>query len=95
MEETRPILYGVADYAEIRRANAWFVDRTARWTSSPTAASVCWTKRFKPGSTMSKMMTHSKKAKRISFPNGNGEITLVQCGCRQVCKLLLSKDLMT
>ena len=44
---------------------------------------------------MSKMMTHSKKAKRISFPNGNGEITLVQCGCRQVCKLLLSKDLMT
>ena len=25
MYETRPILYGVADYAEIRRANAWFV----------------------------------------------------------------------
>ncbi|MBO7683676.1 MAG: AAA family ATPase [Kiritimatiellae bacterium] len=30
MERTRPILYGVADYAEIRRANAWFVDRTAK-----------------------------------------------------------------
>jgi len=30
MDETRPILYGVADYAEIRRANAWFVDRTAK-----------------------------------------------------------------
>ena len=30
MEKTRPILYGVADYAEIRKANAWFVDRTAR-----------------------------------------------------------------
>ena len=30
MEKTRPILYGVADYAEIRRANAWFVDRTAK-----------------------------------------------------------------
>ncbi len=30
MEETRPILYGVADYAEIRRANAWFIDRTAK-----------------------------------------------------------------
>ena len=30
MENTRPILYGVADYAEIRRANAWFVDRTAK-----------------------------------------------------------------
>ena len=30
MEETRPILYGVSDYAEIRKANAWFVDRTAK-----------------------------------------------------------------
>ena len=30
MENTRPILYGVADYAEIRKANAWFVDRTAK-----------------------------------------------------------------
>ena len=29
MEKTRPILYGVADYAEIRKANAWFVGRTA------------------------------------------------------------------
>ena len=27
MEETRPILYGVADYVEIRKANAWFIDR--------------------------------------------------------------------
>ena len=30
MENTRPILYGVADYAELRKANAWFVDRTAK-----------------------------------------------------------------
>ena len=30
MENTRPILYGVADYAEIRKANAWFIDRTAK-----------------------------------------------------------------
>ena len=30
MEKIRPILYGVADYAEIRKANAWFVDRTAK-----------------------------------------------------------------
>ena len=30
MEKTRPILYGVADYAQIRRANAWFIDRTAK-----------------------------------------------------------------
>ena len=30
MEKTRPILYGVADYAEIRKANAWFVDRTVK-----------------------------------------------------------------
>ena len=30
MEKTRPILYGVADYAQIRRANAWFLDRTAK-----------------------------------------------------------------
>ena len=30
MEKTKPILYGVADYAEIRRANAWFIDRTAK-----------------------------------------------------------------
>ena len=30
MEETRPILYGVADYAEIRKANAWFIDRTTK-----------------------------------------------------------------
>ena len=27
MEKIKPILYGVADYAEIRRANAWFLDR--------------------------------------------------------------------
>ena len=30
MDNTRPILYGVADYAELRKANAWFVDRTAK-----------------------------------------------------------------
>ena len=30
MDDSRPILYGVADYAEIRKANAWFVDRTAK-----------------------------------------------------------------
>ena len=30
MDDTRPILYGVADYAELRKANAWFVDRTAK-----------------------------------------------------------------
>ena len=30
MEKTRPILYGVADYAEIRKANAWFGDRIAK-----------------------------------------------------------------
>ena len=30
MEKIRPILYGVADYAQIRKKNAWFVDRTAK-----------------------------------------------------------------
>ncbi len=30
MEKTRPILYGVADYAQIRKKNAWFIDRTAK-----------------------------------------------------------------
>ena len=30
MEEPRPILYGVSDYAQIRKKNAWFVDRTAK-----------------------------------------------------------------
>ena len=30
MDKIRPILYGVSDYAEIRRTNAWFVDRTAK-----------------------------------------------------------------
>ena len=30
MEKIRPILYGVADYAEIKKSNAWFVDRTAK-----------------------------------------------------------------
>ncbi len=30
MEKTRPILYGVADYAQFRKSNAWFVDRTAK-----------------------------------------------------------------
>ena len=30
MDETRPILYGVADYARMRKKNAWFVDRTAK-----------------------------------------------------------------
>ena len=30
MDKTRPILYGVSDYAEFRKVNAWFVDRTAK-----------------------------------------------------------------
>ena len=30
MEKTRSILYGVADYAQIRKKDAWFVDRTAK-----------------------------------------------------------------
>ena len=30
MEETRPILYGVADYALMRKKNGWFIDRTAK-----------------------------------------------------------------
>ena len=30
MENTRPILYGVADYAQIRKKNGWFIDRTAK-----------------------------------------------------------------
>ena len=30
MEKTRPILYGVADYAMIRKKNGWFLDRTAK-----------------------------------------------------------------
>ena len=30
MEKTRPILYGVSDYAEMRRRNGWFIDRTAK-----------------------------------------------------------------
>ena len=30
MENIRPILYGVSDYAEMRKANAWFVDRTTK-----------------------------------------------------------------
>ncbi|MBP5544908.1 MAG: AAA family ATPase [Kiritimatiellae bacterium] len=30
MADPRPILYGVSDYSEIRKANAWFVDRTAK-----------------------------------------------------------------
>ena len=30
MEKIRPILYGVADYAQIRKKNGWFVDRTAK-----------------------------------------------------------------
>ena len=30
MTEPRPILYGVSDYAQIRKKNAWFVDRTAK-----------------------------------------------------------------
>ena len=30
MENIRPILYGVSDYAQMRKKNAWFVDRTAK-----------------------------------------------------------------
>ena len=30
MDETKPILYGVSDYALMRKENAWFVDRTAK-----------------------------------------------------------------
>ena len=30
MENTRPILYGVADYAQMRKKNGWFIDRTAK-----------------------------------------------------------------
>ena len=29
-ENTRPILYGVSDYALMRKKNAWFVDRTSK-----------------------------------------------------------------
>ena len=29
-DSLRPILYGVSDYAQIRKKNAWFVDRTAK-----------------------------------------------------------------
>ena len=29
-DNLRPILYGVSDYAQIRKKNAWFVDRTAK-----------------------------------------------------------------
>ncbi len=29
MRDIHPILYGVSDYAELRKANVWFVDRTA------------------------------------------------------------------
>ena len=49
------MLYGVADYAQMRRANAWFIDRTAKirdleatrwwnctgWSSCSTAATAC------------------------------------------------------
>ena len=30
MEKTRPIRYGVADCAQIRKKSAWFVDRAAK-----------------------------------------------------------------
>ena len=30
MENTRPILYGVADYTMLRKKNGWFIDRTAK-----------------------------------------------------------------
>ena len=30
MESTRPILYGVADYAMVRKKHGWFIDRTAK-----------------------------------------------------------------
>ena len=30
MENMRPILYGVSDYALMRKKNAWFIDRTAK-----------------------------------------------------------------
>ena len=30
MDNTRPILYGVSDYAEMRKRNGWFIDRTAK-----------------------------------------------------------------
>jgi hypothetical protein len=32
------MLYGVSDYAEIRKANAWFVDRTAKLRDLETVA---------------------------------------------------------
>ena len=30
MNQMRPILYGVSDFAELRRSNGWYIDRTAR-----------------------------------------------------------------
>ena len=30
MEKTRPILYGVSDYVQMRKANAWFGDMRRR-----------------------------------------------------------------
>lgn len=40
MEKTRPILYGVSDYAQIRKKNAWFIDiaLAPRFDIAPTIA---------------------------------------------------------
>ena len=38
MEEPRPILYGVSDYAPMCKKNAWFADRTAKMRDLENAA---------------------------------------------------------
>ena len=100
MEKTRPILYGVADYAEIRKANAWFVDRTAKIRDLETTRYAMFLRPRRFGKSLIVSMLHAyydvKFANRFdeffsgtdigANPTGERGIYLVSAPCSPPCR---------
>ena len=59
MEKTRPILYGVADYAQIRKKNGWFIDRTAKIRDLEATAYVMFLRPRRFGKSLLISMLHA------------------------------------
>ena len=59
MEKTRPILYGVADYAQIRKKNGWFIDRTAKIRDLEATAYVVFLRPRRFGKSLLISMLHA------------------------------------
>ena len=59
MENTRPILYGVADYAMMRKKNGWFIDRTAKIRDLEATAYVMFLRPRRFGKSLLISMLHA------------------------------------